>query len=81
MHDKVQLLRRLRWGDVGFANLRHKGFEVRPQITRAATVLECSTFNMCVVETPACAFFGGYPELAGAQPRLVLTGLGLWQCS
>jgi hypothetical protein len=28
MHDKVQLLQRLRWGEVGFANLRHKGFEV-----------------------------------------------------
>ena len=28
MHDKVQLLRRLRWGEVGFANLRHKGYEV-----------------------------------------------------
>jgi hypothetical protein len=28
MHDKVQLLQRLRWGEVGFANLRHKGYEV-----------------------------------------------------
>jgi hypothetical protein len=28
MHDKVQLLQRLRWGELGFANLRHKGYEV-----------------------------------------------------
>lgn len=29
MKDKVPLLQRLRWGQVGFANLRHQGFKVQ----------------------------------------------------
>ena len=29
MSDVVPILKRLRWGEIGYANLRYKGFEVR----------------------------------------------------
>ena len=73
MHDKVQLLRRLRWGEVGFANLRHKGYEVWHQPQRLM-----SEKVETLVSTLVQLLCRGCCHKPSAQSLALNAGVGLW---
>jgi hypothetical protein len=69
MQDVVKIIKRLRWGQIGYANLRHRGYTVRTE-SQASYVHFGLWYSLLQREGWQCD--------KGMQAAVPAAGLGVW---